>query len=66
MNEPLQSDDVDDPKVTDYAIGSAVVYAALAWSEVWEDYTEVRRLAERHQVGFYYVSGNSEIAFSPD
>lgn len=30
MNGPLRSGDLDDPHVTDYSIGSAVIYAAFA------------------------------------
>lgn len=32
MNGPLASDDVDDPKVTDFCIGKDVIYSAFAWS----------------------------------
>ena len=65
MNGPLRSDDIDNPKVTDYSIGSSVIYAAFAWSQAREAYTEVRRLAKKHHVGFFDVSGNSEIEFPP-
>ncbi len=63
MNGPLRSDDVDDPRVTDYSIGSAVIYAAFAWSEAEAANREMRRLADKHRVGFFDVSGDAEIIF---
>jgi hypothetical protein len=33
MNGPYASDDVDDPKISDYSIGKSAIYVALAWSQ---------------------------------
>jgi hypothetical protein len=66
MNGPLRSEDVDDPKVTDYSIGTVLIYAAFAWSQDRAAYAAVRQLAEKHRVGFFDVSGNSEIVFPRD
>jgi hypothetical protein len=65
MNGPLRSEDIDDPRVTDYSIGSAVIFAAFAWSQAQVAYSEVRRLAAKHHVGFFDVSGDAEIVFPP-
>ena len=65
MNGPFRSDNPDDSRVTDYSIGSTVIYAAFAWSEAEVAYSDVRRLAVKHHVGFFDVSGNSEIVFPP-
>jgi hypothetical protein len=66
MNGPLRSDAIDDPRLTDYSIGSVVIYVAFAWSQAEAAYPEVRRLATIHRVGFLDVSGDSEIAFPAD
>jgi hypothetical protein len=56
MNGPDSSDDVDNPKVTDYSIGRSVIYAAFSWSEAEGALEVVFRLAEKHRVGFFDVS----------
>jgi len=33
LNGPYASDDVDNPKVTDYSVGRSVIYAAFGWSQ---------------------------------
>ncbi len=65
MNGPLRSEDLDNPRVTDYCIGKVVIYAAFAWSQAEIAYPEVRRLAAKHNVGFFDVSGNSEVVLPP-
>lgn len=57
MNGPLASDDPDDPKVTDYSLGRAVIYCAFAWSQAEAAYKHVKELAAKHGVGFFDVSG---------
>lgn len=57
MNGPFASNDCDNPRVTDYSIGRTVIYAAFAWSEAEPAYEAVRRLAAKHSVGFFDVSG---------
>ena len=66
MNGPLRSGNIDDPKVTDYSIGSVVIYAAFAWSQAEQAYAQFRRLAAEHGVGFFDVSGDSEIVLPAD
>lgn len=59
MNGPLASDDVDNPKVTDYSLGRAVVYAAFAWSQASAAHEATRSRAIKHRVGFFDVSSES-------
>lgn len=56
MNGPLARNDDDSPKVTDYSLGSSVIYAAFAWSEAEMAYHRMFVLAARHHVGFFDVS----------
>jgi hypothetical protein len=56
MNGPDSSDDVDNPKVTDYSIGKSVIYAAFSWSEAEGALNVMFRFAEKHRVGFFDVS----------
>ena len=58
MNGPLASDDVDDPRVTDYCIGKSVIYSAFAWSQSDEALLKMRELSIKHSVGFFDVSAN--------
>lgn len=58
MNGPLASDDVDDPKVTDYSVGQTVIYGAFSWSQADAAYAHVKGLAAKHRVGFFDVSSN--------
>lgn len=58
MNGPWATDDVDNPKVTDYSVGQSVIYGAFAWSEAEAAYEHVKRLAAKHRVGFFDVSAN--------
>ena len=55
-----------DNRLTDYSLGSAVIYAAFAYSVSEEAYVAVRRLAAKHRVGFFDVSGKeAKIVFPP-
>jgi hypothetical protein len=47
--------------VTDYCIGQNVIYAGFAFSLAGEAYKLVYELAEKHQVGFFDVSGTEDI-----
>ena len=58
MNGPLASDDVDDPKVTDYSVGQTIIYGAFAWSQAEAAHEQVKRLAARHRVGFFDISSS--------
>ena len=56
MNGPFASDDVDNPKITDYSVGRSVIYAAFSWSEAEQARNTMFTLAEKHKVGFFDVS----------
>jgi hypothetical protein len=66
MNGPFRSDDVDNPKVTDYSVGKSVIYSAFAWSEAETAFNTMFRLAEKHKVGFFDVSANDGAVWLPD
>lgn len=51
--------------LTDYTIGHDVIYMAFGWSLAEKAYTYVSQLAQKHDVGFFDVSGNEDIIF-PD
>ena len=64
LNGPFASTDYDDPKVTDYSIGRSVIYAGFRWSQAESAFEAVDRLAAKHGVGFFDVSGeDGEIRF---
>jgi hypothetical protein len=65
MNGPLASEDVDDPKLTDYCLGRSVIYAAFAWSEATVAYEAMTVLAVKHRVGFFDVSAKSGEVWLP-
>jgi hypothetical protein len=65
MNGPLASDDVDNPKVTDYSVGKSVIYAAFAWSQAQFAYQTMISLASEHRVGFYDVSSGEGKVWLP-
>lgn len=58
MNGPLATDDVDDPRVTDYSAGRQVIYAAFAWSQADDAREAMFRLAKKHGIGFFDVSAD--------
>ncbi|MCD7930685.1 MAG: hypothetical protein LUH15_04585 [Tannerellaceae bacterium] len=43
--------------LADYSIGKEMIYASFAWSLCEETYDTTRRLARKHEVGFYDISG---------
>ncbi|MEK3983211.1 hypothetical protein MHB77_07430 [Paenibacillus sp. FSL K6-3166] len=47
-----------DNRLTDYSLGTSVIYAAFAYSVADEAYTSMRELAIKHKVGFFDVSSN--------
>lgn len=65
MNGALASDDVDDPKLTEYSLGRSVIYAAFAWSEAPAAYETMLELAAKHRVGFFDVSSDSSDIWLP-
>jgi len=66
MNGPLASDDFDNENVTDYSIGSDVIYSAFAWSVTEVAHAKMRELAIKHSVGFFDVSANEGEILFPD
>lgn len=53
-----------DNRLTDYSLGSSIIYAAFAYSVANEAYAAMRELAIKHKVGFFDVSSNDgEILF---
>jgi hypothetical protein len=66
MNGPFASDDVDNPKVTDYSVGRSVIYAGFAWSQAEEAFRTMFSLAEKHRVGFFDVSASDGGVWMPD
>lgn len=65
MNGPLASDDYDNPKVSDYTIGTTFIYIAFAWSEAENAYWNVFAIAQKHKVGFFDVSSNNGCVWIP-
>lgn len=52
--------------LTDYCIGREVIYVAFAWSVAEEAYELTRKLAQKHNVGFFNVSADDEDIILPD
>ena len=65
MNGPYAGDDVDDPRLTDYSIGTSVIYAGFAWSMADEAYKTMYEMAMKHGIGFYNASGSDDEIFFP-
>lgn len=68
MNGPqaVAEELMDDDHVTDYTIGSEVIYAGFRWSLAQEAYSRTVELARRHKVGFYDVSSDEGAVWIPD
>ena len=64
--EQLEKDGDLESRLVDYCIGREVIYAAFPWSAVEEAYETVRRLARKHDVGFFDVSGSEGDIIMPD
>jgi len=47
----------DESAITDYTVGSVLIYAGFRWSNTQKVYKAVLRLAEEKGVGFFDVSG---------
>lgn len=52
--------------VTDYSMGREIIYAAFAWSVAEEAYELMRKLAQKHDVGFFDVSSDNGDIILPD
>ena len=65
MNGPLASADPDNPKVSDYSIGKAVIYVAFGWSQAEAAGVAMYRTAVKHHVGFFDVSADDGLIWYP-
>lgn len=63
-DDELEDEDAE-AHFTDYSIGRNVIYAAFSWSVTKEAYELTKALAQKHNVGFFDVSGNGDIVL-PD
>lgn len=66
LNGPCSPESVDELEsefATDYSIGKNIIYASFRWSVAENAYTLMLDLAQKHQVGFYDVSGSGDILF---
>lgn len=66
MNGPFASDDVDDPRLTDFCIGRSVIYATFAWSEASRARRKVFDAAAKHGLGFFDVSADDGGVWVPN
>jgi len=66
MNGPYTVDDPDNEFVTDYCIGKDVIYVAFAWAIAEKAYEVMKRVAEKHKVGFFDASANDGDILFPD
>jgi hypothetical protein len=64
-DEQLENDEELEDYLTDYSIGKDIIYAAFAWSQADEAYEFTFKLAQKHGVGFFDVSGDGDIVL-PD
>ena len=62
----IDEDENLESHVTDYAIGREIIYAAFAWSVADEAYELMRKLAQKHDVGFFDVSSDNGDIILPD
>ena len=68
MNGPFAPEELpeDDAAVTDYSVGTAVIYAAFAWSKAEAAYEAMFALAGKHRVGFFDASSEAASVWLPD
>lgn len=67
LNGPFSATIKDDnPRVTDYSIGSTLIYGCFAWSEAESAYVAVKSIAEKNGVGFVDVSSEETSVWLPD
>ena len=60
-DEAMENDEDLESRLTDYSISYDSVYAAFSWSLAEEAYETMRRLAQKHGVGFFDASGDGDI-----
>lgn len=52
--------------LVDYCMGQDVIYASFSWSVAEEAYELVRKLAQKHEIGFFDASSNRADIILPD
>lgn len=59
--DPLDETEAEELErhLVDYSIGHDMIYAAFSWSVAEEAYDQMLRLAKKHDVGFFDVSGEN-------
>ena len=65
-DEQLDADESLEAHLTDYSISGDMIYASFAWSLAEEAYGLVRKLAQKHDVGFFDVSADNGDIILPD
>ena len=66
MNGPFASDDIDNPKMSDYTIGESIIYVTFAWSQAVSAYQAVFNTAKEYEIGFFDVSSTNGEVWIPD
>jgi len=66
MNGPFATDDIDNPKMSDYSVGKSIIYVAFAWSQAESAYQTMFDLAKKHNIGFFDVSTSNGAVWMPD
>lgn len=65
MNGPHASEDVDDPKMADYSVGTSVIYVGFGWPMADEAHTAMFETAKKHGLGFFNASGSDDEIYFP-
>ncbi|WP_270881090.1 hypothetical protein [Paenibacillus aestuarii] len=65
-DEELNRDEELEERLTDYSVASNAIYMAFAWSVAEEAHEHVRKLAIKHDVGFFNVSSDNSEIILPD
>ena len=63
-DDAIDNDEELENHLADYCVGKEVIYIAFAWSVAEEAYESMLKLALKHDVGFFDVSGNGDIILS--
>jgi len=68
MNGPSVPSELreEEASSSDYAIGSAFIYASFAWSKAEAAYMTVARLAEKYKLGLFNASSTGEEVWVPE
>jgi hypothetical protein len=63
MNGPFSIEELpeDEASVSDYCVGTSVIYTGFAWSKAEAAYQSVFDLAAKHQLGFFDASGDGDV-----